>query len=119
MKPEVRITAAAIGAAILTKRKVTSVYSDASGGHYNIDAELIGSTVKAYDYSRNCDVSGDLPSSVYDYGTNTHLEFKSSDNKIDGYDYGSSSHFEVTINGNDVEVYDYSDGGYHNYSVTE
>lgn len=117
MKPETRTAVAAIGAAILNRRKVTSIYSYSARGFVSFDAELIGNKIKAYDYSKGCSIEGDLPSSVYHYGDGNFLEFKLNGQKIDGYDYETGSFFEIKVQGKNVEVYDFGDGGFHNYSV--
>ena len=117
MKPDTRTAVAAIGAAILNKRKITSVYSYSGGGFVNIDAELIGNRVKAYDYSKSCFIEGNLPSSVYHYGDGSFIELKMNGDKISGYDYKTASFFDIKVRGKDVEIFDYEDGGFHNYSV--
>lgn len=118
MKANKRTAVAAIGAAILNKHKVTSVFSYSDGNFVSIDAELVGNTVKCFDYSNSCFIEGDLPSGVYHFGDGSFIEFTVNSGKIDGYDYGSGSFFEIKVRGKEVEVYDFGDGGFHNFSVS-
>ena len=119
MPPNTRAAAAAISAAIVNRRKYSSVYAHGGGGYVSIDADIVGGNVKAYDYGRSAHIEGSLPASVYDYTEKSFMEFKhAGGSKIDGYHYGSSSFFEAEVNGDDVDIYDYQVGSYFQFQVS-
>lgn len=120
MKSIQRANIAAIVISIKTKKGITDVYSYELSKYISMSGETSENSIDAYDYSRNCFISGNRGASnsysLYDYGESRHIDLEIKGNNFEGYDYGSNSHFSGTITGSSVSFYDYQTGQYYDFS---
>lgn len=108
MKEETRRAIAFDAAARINGRNPSSIYSYDQGGHTPMS--------DGYDYGAQAHFSRS-GSSLYHYGTSSHIDLTINGKNFSGYDYDEGHHFNGTVNGNSVQIYDYGESKYFNYSV--
>ena len=120
MKSIQRANIAAIVISLKNNKPIESVYSYELSQYISMSGETSKNSIEAYDYSRNCFISGNCVTSnsysLYDYGESRHIDLEITGNDFEGYDYGSNSYFSGTISGSSVSFYDYQTGQYYNFS---
>ena len=108
MKEEIRRMIAYEAASRVNRQPPSSVYSYDRGRHTSMGA--------GYDYEAGAHFGGS-GSSLYHYGTSSHLNLNLNGQRFTGYDYGDGHHFSGSVNGRSVQIYDYGESRYFNYSV--
>jgi hypothetical protein len=108
MKEEIRRMIVFEAASRVNRRRPSSVYSYDEGRHAAMGA--------GYDYEAGAHFAGS-GSSLYHYGTSSHLNLIVNGKNFSGYDYGDGHHFSGSVSGRSVQIYDYGEGRYFTYAV--
>lgn len=120
MNSNQRACIAEIANAIITKKKITSIYSYELSTYISISGTADENNVNIFDYSRSCHISGRGDRcgkyNLFDYGLSKHITLTIKGDKFDGFDYTSNKHFSGTVRRNSVNLYDYETGKYYDFS---
>lgn len=111
-----RACIALIAVGLIFGKKASSVYDHTQSKHIKISGKVDWTIVNIYDHDRGCSVAGN-PGTLFDYGSNSHIQIKIHENRISGYDYASNSHFSGSANVDSVTIYDHETSSHHNFSV--
>jgi hypothetical protein len=118
MKSGPRAAVACIVAALVSGRKVFSVYDRTVGKMLRVNGEITPEHINVQDYEQGCAITGTGKNGDYDLyhggeGSSIRLQIKGS--AFNGYDYASESHFNGEVAERAVYFHDYGKGDRFEY----
>lgn len=118
MKSGPRASVACIAAALISGRKVFSVYDRSVGKMLRVNGEITPENINVQDYEQGCTITGSGKNGDFDLyhgGVGCSIRLQVKGNTFHGYDYGSECHFNGEVTERTVHFHDYEKGDRFEY----
>jgi hypothetical protein len=118
MTPKVRAVVVYVASRLISGTEASFVFDFSVRGHRSMGGTVNEKCVNVYDYSENCQMTGNWSAGLFQlfhHGERIHVSLEILGDAFRGYDHSLGKQFNGTVRGSKVSLFDQADHLRHAY----